>query len=198
VTIAPSCSPPGGPRSPAAEFRFEYRLMHHGGGHRWVLDVGAPRFSEGEFAGYVGTATDIHERKQMEDSLRDSEAGFRDLADTAPVMMWTTDERGLVTFVNDGWLRYTGTTLDEDLGPSRSVGVHPDDAPAVVASWNEHLRRREPWEFEYRLRGRDGKYRWILDRGVPRYAGDRFVGYAGAATDIHESRTMEGPPARDP
>ncbi|MGH2824554.1 MAG: PAS domain S-box protein, partial [Thermoleophilaceae bacterium] len=173
------------------EFRFEYRLMHHAGGYRWVLEVGTPRYAGGEFVGYVGTATDIHERKQMEDALRESEASFRDLADTAPVMIWTTDERGLVTFVNAGWLRYTGTTLEEELGPSWSLGVHPEDAPAVISSWNQRLAAREPWELEYRLRGKGGDYRWIVDRGAPRYEAGRFVGYVGTAIDIHERKTME-------
>jgi PAS domain S-box-containing protein len=173
------------------EFRFEYRLQHHAGGHRWVLEVGIPRISKGEFVGYVGTATDIHERKQMEDALRESEASFRDLADAAPVMIWTSDERGLVTFVNEGWLRYTGTSLEEELGPSWSLGVHPVDAPEVISSWNRALERREPWEREYRLRHHDGEYRWIVDRGVPRYAAGRFVGYVGTAIDIHERKTME-------
>jgi PAS domain S-box-containing protein len=49
-----------------SEFVCEYRLMHHGGGHRWVLEVGGPRFAAGEFAGYAGTAMDIHERRAME------------------------------------------------------------------------------------------------------------------------------------
>ncbi|MGH2796367.1 MAG: SpoIIE family protein phosphatase [Thermoleophilaceae bacterium] len=173
------------------EFRFEYRLMHHAGGYRWVLEVGTPRYAGGEFVGYVGTATDIHERKQMEDALRESEASFRDLADTAPVMIWTTDERGLVTFVNAGWLRYTGTTLEEELGPSWSLGVHPEDAPEVISSWNQRLAAREPWELEYRLRGKGGDYRWIVDRGAPRYEAGRFVGYVGTAIDIHERKTME-------
>ncbi len=174
-----------------SEFRFEYRLMHHDGTYRWVLEVGTPRYAQGEFVGYVGTATDIHERKQIEDALRESEASFRDLANTAPVMIWTTDERGLVTFVNEGWLRYTGTKLEEELGPSWSLGVHPDDAPAVLSSWNEKLAARQPWELEYRLRGRSGEYRWIVDRGVPRYEAGRFVGYVGTAIDIHERKTME-------
>jgi PAS domain S-box-containing protein len=173
------------------EFRCEYRLRHHADGYRWVLEVGTPRLARGEFVGYVGTATDIHERKQMEDALRESEASFRDLADTAPVMIWTTDERGLVTFVNAGWLRYTGTTLEAELGPSWSLGVHPDDAPAVISSWNEKLAAREPWELEYRLRAKSGDYRWIVDRGVPRYEGGRFAGYVGTAIDIHERKTME-------
>jgi PAS domain S-box-containing protein len=173
------------------EFRVEYRLVRHDGSERWVLAEGLPRYEEGEFVGYVGTATDIHERKQMEDALRESEASFRDLADTAPVMIWTTDERGLVTFVNAGWLRYTGTTLEEELGPSWSLGVHPEDAPAVISSWNQKLAAREPWELEYRLRGVGGDYRWIVDRGVPRYEAGRFAGYVGTAIDIHERKTME-------
>jgi PAS domain S-box-containing protein len=174
-----------------AEFRFEYRLTHHAGGHRWVLEVGTPRYASGEFVGYVGTTTDIHERKQMEDALRESEAGFRVLADTAPVMMWTTDEAGLVTFVNAGWMRYTGTTLEEELGASWSLGVHPDDVARVVSTWNDRLARRQPWEQEYRLRGKGGEYRWIVDRGVPRYEGGRFAGYVGTAIDIHARKTME-------
>jgi PAS domain S-box-containing protein len=113
-------------------------------------------------------------------------------------MMWTADERGLVTFVNAGWLRHTGTTLEEELGLTKSSGVHPDDSPAVLASRNEQLAQREPWECEYRLRGRDGEYRWIVERGMPRFAGEPFVGYVGTAIDIHDRRTIEGPPARDP
>jgi PAS domain S-box-containing protein len=173
------------------EFRVEYRLLRRDGTERWVVAEGLPRYEMGEFVGYVGTATDIHERKQMEEALRESEATFRELADTAPVMIWTTDERGLVTFVNEGWLRYTGTTLEEELGPSWSLGVHPEDAPAVISSWNEKLAAREPWALEYRLRGKGGDYRWIVDRGVPRYEAGRFVGYVGTAIDIHERKTME-------
>jgi PAS domain S-box-containing protein len=105
-------------------------------------------------------------------------------------MMWTADERGLVTFVNAGWLRHTGTTLEAELGLTKSSGVHPDDSPAVVASWKEQLARREPWECEYRLRGGDGEYRWIVDRGVPRFAGDRFVGYVGTAIDIDDRSSL--------
>jgi PAS domain S-box-containing protein len=175
-----------------AEFRCEYRLIHHTGDYRWVLEVGTPRFAGGEFVGYVGTATDIHERKQMEDALRRSEASFRDLADSVPVMIWTTDERGLVTFVNEGWLAYTGTTLEQELGPTWTFGVHPDDAHEVLSSWETAIERREPWEREYRLHARGGVYRWVVDRGVPRYEDGQFIGYVGTAIDIHERKVVEG------
>ena len=153
--------------------------MHRRGDYRWVLEVGIPRFAGGEFVGYVGTATDIHERKQMEDALRKSEASFRDLADSAPVMIWTTDERGLVTFVNAGWLAYTGTTLEEELGDTWAFGVHPEDAPHGGLAWHEALERRELWEREYRLRAEGGEYRWISERGVPRYEEGELRGLRG-------------------
>jgi PAS domain S-box-containing protein len=176
-----------------AEFSCEYRLRHDlSGGYRWVLELGTPRYAGGEFVGYVGTATDIHERRTMEEALRESEASFRELADTAPAMIWTTDEGGLVTFVNEGWMRFTGTTLEEELGESWSLGVHPEDAPLTLSTWQEALAERRPWEREYRLHNHAGEYRWIADRGVPRYVGDRFVGYVGTAIDIHERKTMEG------
>ncbi len=173
------------------EFRYEYRLQGSLGGYRWVLEVGTPRFSDGRFAGYVGTATDIHERRAMEDALRESEAGFRDLADTAPVMIWTTDTDGLVTFVNDGWLRFTGSSLEEELGLSWELGVHPEDVEPMLASWRAALAERSRWQFEYRLRSASGEHRWVLDRGVPRYEGDTFAGYVGTAVDIHERKLMD-------
>ena len=173
------------------ELVVEYRLRRGDGEYRWVQETGVPRWASGEFLGYVGTATDIHERRLMEEALRESEQGFRELADTAPVMIWTTDPEGLVTFVNHGWLEFTGHELAEELGATWTVGVHTDDADELLASWLLALAAREPWQREYRLRRHDGEYRWIVDRGVPRYEGGSFVGYVGTATDIHERRSME-------
>ena len=61
----------------------------------------------------------------------------------------------------------------------------------MLTSWEEALAARRPWEREYRLHHRSGEYRWINDRGVPRYVGGHFVGYVGTAIDIHERKTME-------
>jgi PAS domain S-box-containing protein len=175
------------------EFRCEYRLRHaESGGYRWVVELGKPRFSGGEFVGYVGTATDIHDRRGMEEALRESEASFRELANTAPAMMWTTGVNGLITFVSEGWLRFTGTTFQEEMGASWALGVHPDDADEVMASWEVALAEREPWEREYRLHHHSGEYRWVGDRGVPHFVGGEFVGYVGTAMEIHERKLMEG------
>jgi len=173
------------------ELHAEYRLRRYDGEYRWVQETGVPRWEGGDFLGHVGTATDIHERRLMEEALRESEQGFRELADSAPVMIWTTDTDGLITFVNEGWLEFTGHELQEELGATWTVGVHSEDADGMLSSWLRALAARQPWQREYRLRRRDGEYRWIVDRGVPRYEGGRFVGYVGTATDIHDRRSME-------
>ncbi len=135
-----------------------------------------------------------HERLELEQALQRAsanEARFRELADTAPVFIWTADADGLVDFINKGWLDYTGRALEDELGDSWALGVHPDDQEGVTDSWWRAFRRRVPWDREYRLLGQDGEYRWIVDRGVPRFEGERLVGYVGTATDIHQRKEIE-------
>jgi PAS domain S-box-containing protein len=173
-------------------FEVEYRLRRADGEYRVVLDRCVAMTHGEEFLGYVCTCTDVHELHAAEHALRASEESFRLLADHAPVMIWTTDADGLVTFVNQGWLEFTGTTLREELGETWTLGVHEDDTRRVLDSWYEALAMREPWAMEYRLRRSGGEYRWIVDRGVPRFSEQGvFTGYVGSATDIHERKQME-------
>jgi PAS domain S-box-containing protein len=140
----------------------------------------------------VASCFEVHDLRIEAEALRGSVASFRALADSAPVMIWTTNADGLVTFVNQGWMAFTGTTLDEELGETWTLGVHPDDKQRMTATWLDALALREPWQSEYRLRRHDGEYRWVVDRGVPRYAENgEFMGYAGTASDIHERKQME-------
>jgi PAS domain S-box-containing protein len=97
----------------------------------------------------------------------------------------------LIDFINQGWLDFTGRTFDDELGDSHELGVHPDDVEAVRSTWWRALRRRVPWEREYRLLRHDGEYRWVVDRAVPRFRGDQLEGYVGSAVDIHERKEME-------
>src|SRR3954452_1347414 len=140
-------------------------------------------------AGVLGAAG---ERAGYEDLVRDSEAQFRELADTTPALMWMTDAEGDVTFVNQGWLRFTGGSPGAEIGDSFGGSAHPDDREELLRQWSEALAKREELSCEYRLRHADSDgYRWVLEVGTPRYSGGEFVGYVGTATDIHERRTME-------
>jgi PAS domain S-box-containing protein len=134
----------------------------------------------------------IEQKEDAEHSLRESEQRFRIMADTAPVLIWTSGTDKLCSFVNRGWLTFTGRTMEQELGSGWTEGIHPDDALRCGKIYNNCFDAREPFEMEYRLRRSDGEYRWVLDRGVPRWATNRFfLGYVGVAVDLTDRRKAE-------
>ena len=138
------------------------------------------------------TAILIQQKESAEHFLRESEQRFRYMADTAPVLIWMSGTDKLCDFVNQGWLDFTGHTMAQDLGNGWADAVHPDDLQRCVAVYYSAFDARQPFEMEYRLRRRDGEYRWVLDRGMPRYAGGgEFVGYVGTAIDLTDRKRAE-------
>jgi PAS domain S-box-containing protein len=115
-----------------------------------------------------------------------------DLDVQVPVMAWTARPDMSCDWLSGQWLEYTGCSVQQALGDGWSRGVHPEDLARWLDACVRAFDAREPFEVEYRLRRRDGEYRWMLDRGVPRYAPDgRFLGYAGACVDIEQRKRAE-------
>jgi PAS domain S-box-containing protein len=138
----------------------------------------------------VAMLTDRQE--SFEQSLRESEQRFRSMADSAPVMIWVTGTDGRCEFVNQGWLAFTGNTLEQERGSRWLDGVHPDDWGHCGEVYDSAFAARRPFEVDYRLRRHDGEHRWVLDRGQPRYSeSGAFLGYVGSAMDITDRRRAE-------
>jgi two-component system, LuxR family, sensor kinase FixL len=134
----------------------------------------------------------IEQTRLVELSLRDSESRFRSLADTAPVLVWSTGKNGLCEYFNKGWLDFTGRTHEQEIGRGWMESLHPDDRQGCIAVCRASFAARESFEMEFRLRRRDGEYRWTLDRGVPRYGADgKFLGYIGCSIDVTDRRQQE-------
>jgi PAS domain S-box-containing protein len=152
----------------------------------------APVFdNKGRCTHLVGSVHDITERKRAENLLRESEQRFRDLADSAPVMIWVIGPDKRATFFNKYCLDFTGHTMEEKLGDGWITGLHPEDRERFMGVYSSSIDAR--WEFNsiFRLRRADGKYRWVLFTGVPRFAAGVFSGYIGSCVDVADQKIVE-------
>ncbi len=168
-------------------------LIDRQGSERPIDDSGAPiRDAQGDIIGAVLVFRDVTERRRTEAILLESEQRFQMIADTAPVFIWMSDTGGGIIYFNKAWLDYTGRPLESELGDGWIVSVHPDDVEARVNGYRAALIARQEYKLEYRLRNADGEYRWMLVRGIPRYAPDgSFLGFIGICIDVNERRRVE-------
>ncbi len=114
------------------------------------------------------------------------------MADSAPVMIWISDEDKECTYVNKQWLDFTGRSMEEELGAGWAAGIHPEDYDRCLEIYVRSFDERNPFEMEYRLRRKDGEYRWVFDKGAPRFSSDQvFLGYIGSCLDITERKEAE-------
>ncbi len=135
---------------------------------------------------------DITERKRAEERLRESEARFQTMADTAPVLIWMTGTDSLCNYFNKPWLDFTGRTMEQEVGIGWTEGVHPDDVQGCFDCFLPAFHARKPFRMEYRLRRADGEYRWVIESGIPRYTGaGEFAGYIGSNIDITDLKRAE-------
>ena len=148
--------------------------------------------TKGSPMGFICVLQDITQRKNIEEALHESEERFRLMADTAPVMIWMSDITGSCTYFNKGWLDFTQRTMEQECGDGWLEDVYPDDRERCFTVYMMHVDKREPFRLEYRLRRFDGKYRWVLDHGVPRFTPSGiFAGYIGSGIDITELKETE-------
>lgn len=146
---------------------------------------------EGKPAYIVSSAIDITQRKQAELKLRESESRFREAADTAPVMIWMYNEKGICTYVNPQWVAFTGSDPIFSDGSAWESLVHPEDLAYCKSVSKQHEESRKPFDLVYRLRTKNGDYRWVKDVCVPRYVANNFVGFIGSVIDIDEQKKIE-------
>jgi formate hydrogenlyase transcriptional activator len=173
----------------------ELRLRRADGVYRWFLLRRLPqRDADGRIMRWYTLMTDVEDRKQAEDNIRRSEAELRQIVDFAPqyVAVLAPDRDHTRLYANQKTLDYLGFTLEEWQKTDCPENIHPDDWERVARETEDKLLRGLPHEFEVRLRGKDGKYRWFLRRRNPvRDEQGRLTRWYSAATDIDDRKQAE-------
>lgn len=173
-------------------FRKETEYIAADGSARTIEVVLAPAMSDdGRVLFVAATVSDVTDRNRVQTALRQSEARIRRIADSAPVLIWETDQNGL-TFANRSYLDFFGRSFDELRGLGWTNFLHPDDAEAARQMYKEVYTRQVARESQFRLRRHDGEYRWLLTSGFPHFdeAGN-FVGFVGSSSDVTDLKQAE-------
>ncbi|HVE32090.1 MAG TPA: PAS domain S-box protein [Gemmatimonadaceae bacterium] len=133
------------------------------------------RFFEPDIVASVGPGTD---------------AGDRALANALPHIVWTCDATGELEWVNDRWFELTGLSDEATLHNKGALAaVHPDDRSELAARWQQAIETTSPTEVEYRIRTRNGEYRWHVGQiGPMRDSTGSVIRWVATAFDIQDRR----------
>jgi hypothetical protein len=177
-----------------SRWQAEYRIIRGDTGEvRWI-DTQSRIFydDQGWPVRAIAANMDITERKQVEEAVRESEARFRQIADAMPQIVYTCGADGMANYINQRGQEYLGVSLEQSVGSTWREALHPDDRERTGQQWAEAVKTERPFEIEYRLRRKDGQYRWLLSRAVPiRNERKKIVKWIGTSTDIHDRKQAE-------
>jgi PAS domain S-box-containing protein len=142
-------------------------------------------------AGFLALLWAIYQMRVHQ--LQEQEKKFREAVETMPALAFVADPMGNRTFMNRGWLEYTGLSPDEASAAGWVKTFHPDDLSRITERWRASETTGQPLDYEARLRrGSDGVYRWFLIRAVPvRDKRGKILKWCGAATDIEDRKHAE-------
>jgi PAS domain S-box-containing protein len=176
-----------------SDYEVEYRILLPDGTAKYINAVGHPVFNaSGDLVQFVGSSTDITERKHAEERIREQELEFRQVLDLAPQHVTVLGPDGSRLYLNQSGLDYYGLTLEEWRACDTRRFFHPDDLERMMSGAQIKLLSGSPHEVEARILRNDGKYRWFLIRRNPlRDEQGRITRWYAAGTDIHDRKQAE-------
>jgi len=152
-----------------------------------------PAWDEGgEVIGVSVAIVDISDRMRVIQALRASEEHYRHMVELNPHMPWIMEPSGKVIEVSPHWQDFTGQTIDQTLSSGWRNAVHPQDLEHLLPILSASLRNGEPFDFEHRIRTKDGTWRWVRARGNPLLSEDgTILRWYGSSEDIEETMNLK-------
>ena len=175
------------------DYAGELRVVLPDGAVKHLKSTGHHRFSrDGELIEVVGTDVDVTEHKQAEEALRDSEYKLRQIIETVPSLIWSTDPAGEPTQLNQRIFDYSGMRFEDFKHRGWEAFIHPDDFPETIRAFSHAIQTGTSYQTVHRLRRADGEFRWHHARGEPlRNEEGRIIQWYGLAVDINEAKKAE-------
>ena len=157
------------------------------------LTISPVRNRKGVIIGASKIARDITESKRVRAKLMESEARFRQLADSMPQIVWTARRDGFVDYFNERWYEFTGFGRDAQRDASWERILHPEDCDRTRETWHAAVSLGEPYNIEHRFFDRrENRWRWFITRAIPvRDAAGKVVKWFGTSTDIDDQKRIE-------
>jgi PAS domain S-box-containing protein len=148
----------------------------------------------GEVYAILNMAVNVTDLVMARKKIQESENKLRDLADSMPQFVWTCDDEGQITYMNNSWYKYTGSTENDDQTKLVRNMMKPETVEKVDKMWKESIQNNIPFVMEYELQDphQEGSYRWFLGRAVPNFGENGEVKqWTGTFTDINEFKQLE-------
>ncbi len=171
-------------------FKFEHRLLTKLNGWRYFSVKAVPVLDENSIIEqWVGVHTDITERRESEQKIKESEERFRLLADFMPQHIWTADPEGNLNYYNQSVFDYAGLTPQQLEENGWLHIVHPDDREQNIIDWMDSINTGKDFIFEHRFRRHDGEYQWQLSRAIPlKDEHGKIQMWIGTSTNIQDQK----------
>ena len=179
-------------RKAVSDFEYEHRLLLPDNSVKYLhLIAHGFRGNEGRLE-YIGAVQDVTESKLAEEALRASERNLNLMINAIPALIHTGRPEGYLDYFNRRWLEYLGCSLGDVEGWNWTTWIHPDDLKGTVDAWKACLASGETFEYEARVRCRDGRYRCMFHRKVPlRDEQGNIVRWYGTSFDIEDRKQAE-------
>jgi len=169
----------------------ELKITIKDGCKKNILINEVPMLKKNKIVGVMAIAMDITARKQVEMALKESEENYRLIVESSHELIWTTDLKGNLTFINKNGSKFLGYEIDQILGKDTSNFIHPDILPIARTSFLKVIHDRQPQSIELRLIYRDGGERIMLTKEVPLFKNNKTIGVMAFGIDITERKQFE-------
>ncbi len=134
----------------------------------------------------------LAEQTRAVQQLRQSEAEFRQLANAMPQIVYVSNADGVLEFVNDRWIEYTGLTLAQSNQPTTSALMPAEDQVQLEADFAQARATRSTYQSQFRLVQPDGSTLYFLTRAIPVLnAQGQVYKWYGTSTDVTEFKALE-------